>query len=124
MSLRDLVVNTDEIEEAALEKLAVTYFKYDQQGGVLIFNKEFWSLSGDKKIAFWLTALMGRKFLGLTNPETGATNDSLVKSLNMNYNSVRSYLSQLRKRGALVTDTGVHRITTQGIHDLMEEEHG
>lgn len=122
MSIKDLVVNSSEIEEAALEGVLSVYFKYDQSGGVLFTNRAFWKLPGDKKVALFLAALLGRKFIEIDNVETAASNEEIGKKLNMNENSIRAYLSQLRKTGSVVTEKDKHSITTQGIHDLMEVE--
>ncbi len=122
MALKDLVVDTKEIEEEALEAVVKPYFKYDSSGDILFVNREFWKLPGDRKVALVLTATLGRKFLGLPGAETSLTNAEIGKKLNMNESSLRVYLSQLRKNGSVVTEKGRHVITTQGIHNLIEEE--
>lgn len=98
------------------------YFKYTPAGDILFINRAFWQLGGDKKVLLFLAAVMGRKFLGLAAAEVVATNEAIERKLNMNENSVRVYVSQLRRAGLIVTEAGGHSITTQGLHDLMEEE--
>jgi len=122
MALKDLVVNSGEIEEEALEGVLKDYFKYDQTGGILFTNRAFWKLPGDKKVALFLAGLLGRKFLEVEGIELSAANEEIARKLNMNESSVRVYISLLRKTGSVVTDKDKHSVTTQGIHDLMEEE--
>lgn len=122
MSIKDLMVDTNEIEEASIETVVKRFFKYDSAGGILFIDRSYWKLPGDKKIALLLAALLGRKFLGLNDPEISATNADIGKILNINPNSTRVYISQLRKNGSVTTDKDRHMITTQGLHDLMEEE--
>lgn len=122
MSLKDLVVNANEIEEAALERVVRTYFKYDQTGGVLFTDRKFWKLPGDKRVILFLSALLGRKFLDLPGIETSASSGEIERQLGMNSSSVRVYISQLRRSGKVLSQNGRHTVSTQAIYELMEEK--
>ncbi|GEM_PF-6007794 len=122
MPIKDLVVNTNEVEESALETVVKKYFKYDIAGEVLFIDRAFWKLPGDKKVILLLAAFLGRKFLGLDGVEVAASNMIIGKKLNMKETSIRVYISQLRKSGSVVTENNKHMITTQGLHDLMEKQ--
>jgi hypothetical protein len=122
MALKDLVVSSDDLLEETVEEVVKKHFKYSDKGEVLITNKDFWRLNGEVRILRYLAAVSGRKFLGIDNPELGLNNAQLSKGLNMNVNSVRGNLSILRKSGLIETEKGVNRITTQGLHELLEED--
>lgn len=122
MSIKDLVISSDDLLEKTVEEVVKKHFKYSDKGEVLITNKDFWKLNGEVRILRYLAAVSGRKFLGINNPELGLNNALLSKSLNMNINSVRGNLSILRKSGLIETDKGLNRITTQGLHELLEEK--
>ena len=87
---------------------------------VKIKNKDFWKLNGENKILRYLAAISGRQFLELQEPEVSLNNAQISKGLNININSVRGFLSNLRSQGFIETEGGKNKITTQGLHDLLE----
>lgn len=122
MSIKDLVVSSEDLLEGVVEEVVRDHFKYNENGEILVVNKRFWKLKGEEKILLYLAAVAGRKFLDIETPELGLDNARISKGLNMNKNSVRAYLSQLRTRGLIETEKGRSRVTTQGVHDLLEKE--
>jgi hypothetical protein len=121
MAIKDLVISSDDLEEETIEKVVRKYFAYDDKGEILIINKDFWKLSGENKILHYLAAASGRKFLELEVPVVALDNAQVSKGLNMNINSVRGYLSKIRSQGLIVTEASKNSITTQGLHNLLEE---
>jgi len=105
-----------------LEAVVRDFFKYDEDGEILIVNKGFWKLTGEKKILRYLAAAAGRKFLGIDVPDLGFDNAQISKGLNMKHNSVRGHLSQLRTKGLVKTEKGKSYVTIQGLHELLEKE--
>jgi len=122
MSIKDLVVNSEDLLEETVEEVVQDYFKYNENGDILVVNKNFWKLKGEEKILRYLAAVAGRKFLDIKTPEVSLNNAQISKSLSMNNNSVRAHLSQLRTKGLIETEKGKNRVTTQGLHDLLEKE--
>ncbi|KKR76871.1 MAG: hypothetical protein UU21_C0002G0002 [Candidatus Levybacteria bacterium GW2011_GWA2_40_8] len=120
MALKDLVINSRDLQEETIEKVVIKYFAYDDTGAVLIKNKDFWKLNGENKILRYLAAISGRQFLELQEPEVSLNNAQISKGLNININSVRGFLSNLRSQGFIETEGGKNKITTQGLHDLLE----
>ena len=124
MAIKDLVISSKDLLEGTVEQVIQKHFKYSERGEVLIVDKSFLKLTGEEKIQRYLAAAAGRQFLDLEKPETGLDNAQLTKSLNMNNNSVRGFLSKLRVRGLVETIGSKNSITTQGLHDLLEEKEG
>lgn len=124
MALKDLVISSNDLEEETIEKVVRKYFAYDDKGDVLIINKDFWKLSGENKILHYLAAVSGRKFLELEMPTIALDNIQISKGLNMNINSVRGFLSRIRSQGLILTEAGKNSLTTQGLHNLLEEKTG
>ncbi len=121
MSIKDLVISSKDLLEETVEGVIRDDFKYSESGEIIIFDKSFWKLTGEQKILRYLAAAAGRRFLDLEKPEASLDNAQLSKSLNMNNNSVRGFLSKLRSRGLVETSGSKNSITTQGLHELLEE---
>jgi len=122
MSIKNLVINTSEVEEKPLELIIKKYFSYHKDGEIIVTNNQFYKLTGEKKIMHYLTAILGRKFLGLDNPELGTSNKQLEKKLNMKGGSVRAHISLLKNRGLVETEKKQHRITSRGVAQLQERK--
>jgi len=122
MAIKDLIISSKDLLEETVEGVIGKLFKYNEDGEILIANKKFWKLKGEEKVLRYLAAVAGRQFLDLKNPEIGLNSVQISKALNINNNSVRAYLSQLRSRGMIETEKGSNSVTTQGLHDLIEKE--
>jgi len=122
MSIKDLVISSKDLLEGTVEAVVQDFFKYDEGGGILVVNKGFWKLKGEEKILRYLAAAAGRNFLDVNTPDLGLDNAQISSGLNMKNNSVRGHLSQLRTKGLVKTEKGKNYVTTQGLHDLLEEE--
>jgi hypothetical protein len=121
MAIKDLVISSANLLEDTVEKVVQEHFKYSDIGEILIVNKKFWELKGEERILRYLAAIAGRQFLDINTPEISLNNFDLSKNLNINYNSVRAHLSQLRSRGLIKTEKNKNSISTQGLHELLEK---
>lgn len=122
MPLKNLVINSRNLQEEAIEKAVKGFISYGEDGEILVTNSKFWKLHGEEKVQRFLAAISGREFLGLENQSLDIDGLELTKKLNMNKSSTRVYLSQLRSRGLVETKKNKHRITNQGLHDLLQKE--
>lgn len=122
MPLSDLVIKTADIQEAAVEAVVRNYFTYSEDGEILVSNKDFYALPGETKISTYLVAIAGRQFLGLNQPPLAVDGMELSKQLNLKYNSVRAYLSQLRKQGLVIGEGGKYKVSMQGLLNLKTED--
>ncbi len=122
MAIKNLVVSSKDLLEETVEKVIEDFFKYSEEGEILITNRDFWKLKGEERILRYLASAAGRQFLDLQNSEKGLSNAQISKGLNMNNNSVRANLSHLRARGLVRMEEGKNSVTAQGLHDLLKKE--
>ena len=95
MPLKDLVVDADEHTESQIEQIVGSYLRYDLDGKGIVLMPEFGSLTNDKKILVYLTALKGWKFVTEDEVDISTAPSELEGALGIKGNSLRPKLKSL-----------------------------
>ncbi len=118
MSLQNLLVKQAEVEEDVVERVVAQYVKYSDVGKILL-GDHFGKLANTKKVAVYLVAKQGWKFIpGKEELAKGADNAELERELKLPGNTLRPVVKNLRDRGFVTSINAVHYPTEQLILHL------
>lgn len=123
MTLKDLIIDRETIEEETIEQIVSPHVGYDpKQKSVILLGDKTSKLNIPQKITLYLLALKGWRFIegGKDIPQE-ATPKVISEVIGENGSTVRNHLQALRREGVIYkTASGAYTILPQSIYKIKK----
>ncbi len=121
MPLRDLAVNTDELEERWIEEIVEPYVNYDVDKENLILLPKASSLSTRAKVLLYLVALKGWPYLTDNKVSVSAKPAQIGNELGVHGGTLRPALKELKDARLVSMDGQAYEISIPALPNVKAE---
>lgn len=115
MALKDLVANSDSINEEDIEGIISNYVRYDPVIFSIIFTPEGASLKNESKLLVYLVAVLGWKYVVDEPPFVETKPASLEVATGISGGTLRPLLKQLKDRHLISVSGGHYKVQSANL---------
>lgn len=110
MALKDLIVDSGSVTEAAIEEIVSTYVNYEVNPPAIVFTPAGIALGNAEKVIVYATAVLGWKYVVEEPPPVSTKPSDLEGSLGIPGGTLRPILKKLKDNHILVVSEGQYSI--------------
>ena len=110
MALKDLIVDSGSVTEAAIEDIVSTYVNYEVNPHAIVFTPAGNGLGNTEKVIVYATAVLGWKFVVDEPPPVSTKPSDLEDSLSIAGGTLRPILKKLKDNHILAVSNGHYSI--------------